>query len=412
LFPFSFVVTNESEFDVPVVFKILYSGGSYSDFQYLEIVVNSSLLNIYPNKISTTICANGRIGFNTWDPLTGIGLVYKDLIPLYDCGLIVANSNTNLSSSVGGFYDFITTSKAVAVGNEKVDSMYQSKYKVYLEEFKNINITQNTYAWTDSLRDNFIIMEYWLKNIADVKVENLYLALYSDWDLGESNINKTSFDENLKLSYTYNTESDSLYAGLAVLTNNLMNHYAIDNVDGGNDGTDISDSFTKDEQFFTMTNNRNFAGVDVGDVDDNLGDVIEITSVGPISILPKDSVKIAFAMIVAENLYHLKNSAYESKLAYSNLYSSTSVQNIELSKKVEIFPNPTKSILNIKMQGISNLKYTLYNVKGQSVFESSNFNVAKNNCIIKSDVSKFEKGFYFVKFDTELGQIFKKFVID
>lgn len=411
--PFSFVIKSNAFFDVPVIFKILYNGVGYSDFQYFDVLVNSTLLNIYPNKISTTISANGRIGFNTMSPLTGIGLIYKDLIPLYDCGLIVANSNTNVSSSVANFLDFVSTSKAVAVENEKVDSMYKATFNVNLnDDFRNIEITQNTLAWNDSLRDNFIIMEYFLKNTGNSVVDNLYVSLYTDWDLGELNMNRTDFNETFKMGYTYNLNSDSLYAGVSVLTNNTVNHYAIDNVEGGNDGTDVSDSFTKNEQFFTITNNRNIAGVDVGALNDNLGDVIELTSVGPMSIQPSDSTRVAFAMIVSDNLYDLKNSAYESKLAYSNLYSSTFVENIRFKRTIEIFPNPTKSQLNIKMQGISTLKYTIYNVKGQSVFESNNMNVAKSNCLFKTDVSKFEKGFYFVKFDTEFGQIFKKFVVN
>lgn len=401
--PYIFVVNSETDFETTVVFKLLYENINQNDYQYIIKNVTPTYLNIYPNKISTTVCSNGRIGYNTYTPLTGIGLQYKNDVVLYEGGLMVGNSNTNVSSSIRTFDDYIPINPSDTIYEENVDNSFASSFKsISHDDTKSINFEQKIYSWESEARENFIISEYALINNDVEDFENLYVSIFTDWDLVLSYANKTSYNSDLKLGYTYNTSEDSLYAGIKVLSHSSVNHYGIDNVDGGSGTIDISDGFSIEEQFFTMTNNRHYAGADYT----NGTDVCEVIGIGPLSIVVGDTVTVSFAFIVAENKYKLINSANEAQYSYDYLHINSVENNLDSKTNINIYPNPSNSTITIQStEKISEIN--IYDLNGSLVYKLDDQKFYSKTI----DTKKFSKGMYIMKLRTSKGIEIVKFSV-
>jgi hypothetical protein len=81
---------------------------------------------------------------------------------------------------------------------------------------------------------------------------------------------------------------------------------------------------------------------------------------------------------------------------------------IGFAEQINIYPNPTKSILNIKSNNCYQFQNTLIeivDIKGRSIMKS---NIKSNYTQI--DIKKLEQGFYIVKLQTDKSLIIKKFI--
>ncbi|MCY7361028.1 MAG: S8 family serine peptidase, partial [Ignavibacteria bacterium] len=62
--PFRVIVNNIAPVNSKVFFKVNYSDGSYTDFEYFSITINPTYLSINGNNITTTLNGKGNIGYN------------------------------------------------------------------------------------------------------------------------------------------------------------------------------------------------------------------------------------------------------------------------------------------------------------------------------------------------------------
>jgi polyhydroxybutyrate depolymerase len=76
---------------------------------------------------------------------------------------------------------------------------------------------------------------------------------------------------------------------------------------------------------------------------------------------------------------------------------TSGVSNIDLSKKFEIYPNPTNSLLFIKTGRISSFQFSIINPMGQVIMHER----LNGNSI---DVSSLQSGIYFIRLKDEKGQ--------
>jgi len=78
----------------------------------------------------------------------------------------------------------------------------------------------------------------------------------------------------------------------------------------------------------------------------------------------------------------------------AGLSDLTNIENITISKNIELFPNPTDGKLNLKIKNIlvENLSFNILDITGKNVLS------AQLNASNTIDVSNFEKGIYFIQF--------------
>lgn len=87
--------------------------------------------------------------------------------------------------------------------------------------------------------------------------------------------------------------------------------------------------------------------------------------------------------------------------------STVNIDNIELSKKVSIYPNPTLGKFTIELQGIHRANIIIINIWGERVFESQ-----INNQHSSIDISEQPNGIYIAKITSNNGMTTKKIIIE
>lgn len=86
---------------------------------------------------------------------------------------------------------------------------------------------------------------------------------------------------------------------------------------------------------------------------------------------------------------------------------TTGVQNLEFTKSINVYPNPTNNIINIDMIKSSEGKVTIFDLKGiQYVVR----NLADKSNITTVDISKLESGVYMIRVETDNLVAFKKLI--
>lgn len=318
---FKFVVNSSAGINVPAQFTLEITDGSYifNDAFYIE--VNKDYVDITTNNLDVSFNNYGRIGYTFTG--AGLGVEYKGSSSLIrDMGVLLAVDETNVLSYED--YELLSFQPAVVNSLSSLSaSSAQFTATGVLEDAWSpspigVKISQTAYAWNSTNNQDYIIYEYTIKNPTSVSMEDIYLGLFSDWDIGNANNNQTGFESSRDLSYAF--EPGGLYGGIKALRTKKVNCYSFDK--SGANGINISDSFDDSEEYQSMTSGVTHTSV--------TGDVANMVSNGPYTIVPGDSIVIAFAIVAGENLNSLKMNAQYAELMYEKMRGiNISVDNIK-----------------------------------------------------------------------------------
>lgn len=323
--PIKLVISTSVPQNTTVKIKLSFADGAYTDFQFIEVLVNPSFLNVDENKISTTIASTGRIGFD--DPgnsKNGVGFVFNDNSILFEMGLLMGTSSTNLFNNVRGIngafeQDFITVSpiKKITPGlrttSEIVGSFSPSTLPSLVISYRSLVMRESP-----SPNDKFVIVEYILKNNGATSINNFRFGLFADWDISPSGgTDAAGWNAPLQIGYVYPKQSTNLpHAGIQLL-NQTASYYAIDNsqtIVGNPFG--LYDGFTHDEKFISLSQQRLAAGVAAAG-----NDVSHVVSGNLVTIPSGGEVIIAFAIHSANNLTELLASADAANTLYNVVFN-------------------------------------------------------------------------------------------
>jgi hypothetical protein len=116
-------------------------------------------------------------------------------------------------------------------------------------------------------------------------------------------------------------------------------------------------------------------------------------------------------------LNHLEvvNLVYDNTPALQQIYDDhfvTSCEAIILNNEnlsdlnIQVFPNPTSDILNIKMENQASAQLTIFDIYGKKVLEKMEVNQSE----IQLSTSSFSQGVYFLRIEMEGKELVKKFI--
>jgi serine protease len=354
--PFLVVVKPNAPTNTTITFKVYINDGSYTVSYCFDIRVNADYINVMVNDIATSITSRGRIGYNDENSSEGLGFVYNDVNSmLYEGGLMLGNSGSRVSDPVRGEPQGQSDNDFASVQN--VHQMIPS----VISDFDlrgtmnddsagistlNVRVTQNTYAWSTPGDTKYIILRYTIRNESNLPLLNLYAGIFADWDIENSALNRASFDPGNKMGYAYYTGNTPLHAGVKILTPGPAICYSIDNVAGGSGAIDITNGFSTSEKFSTLSTNRSNAGVS-----GNGNDIVQVVSSGPFTILPNDSVIVAFAMLAGDDLADLQNSAVNAQEKYLTAFP-VGIKD-EGDYELKVYPNPIIQDGQLMIPGVS-----------------------------------------------------------
>ena len=185
-----------------------------------------------------------------------------------------------------------------------------------------INVHMETYAFNYSFADNFVIFNYWIKNISGNSLDSVYVGLYADlvvrdWNLTPSTVGTPYYNkgglgyvDTLNLAYAYDFDGDGgaadSYGGIKFLGSSPYKNATLYQSWLYNNSTDATffSPLTDDVKYSKMATallpaqlNALFGIGGDGKPSNNM----TLLTVGPFShIAAGDSVNVVFALLAAK----------------------------------------------------------------------------------------------------------------
>lgn len=371
--PFKLVIKPNCPLNEEVELKFTLTDGSYTAKQFITVVANVDYINIAINDVATTITSKGKIGYNNDGQTNGLGFTYlANPTLMYEGGLMIGRSSAVVSDAVRGDggatadADFMSEQNA-----QRILPVVWSEFDVRGRFNDNpaltaigIDVFHRAFAWTTTPDRKYVMVVYDIINTTQTPITDLYTGIFTDWDIMDYNQNRSAYDANTRMGFSFSTEQNGLYAGVKLLSPGTANMYAIDNVQGGNGGINMFDGFDSADKYTALSTAREGAGAN-----GTGNDVIDVVSSGPFIIAPADTQRIAFALIAGVDEDDLKASAAAAQVKYDglNLNNSSVGINNHSSGIANLYPNPAKGSFMVTTPKAQAQTISLQNLQGQIV---------------------------------------------
>jgi len=351
--PFVIYVKPTAPLNTEVWITAIITDGNFTAYSSFNIFVNKDYINVTINELHTTITSKGLIGYNNFGQSQGLGVKFMGYDLLYEMGIMIGSNNKvvdfirNGTSNDADFQIVSRVQEVVPppVADFEAEGIFNDN-AAPPSDILNITVRHHTYAWNKPGHTRYIIVEYTIKNTGSSVLSPLYAGIFADWDIpndGYAN-NRCKTVPSHKFNYVYNLNIP-LYGGVQVVSPTPFISYCINN-DGSGGSVNIYDDYTSAEKYTTLTTMRDTAGSIPGGTD-----VSSVTSTGPFTLAPGDSITTAFAILVDTSLAGLIASADSAYYMYNG---GTLTNNIGLDiwqASWNIFPNPARDVAFI--EGIS-----------------------------------------------------------
>ncbi|MCC6252765.1 MAG: S8 family peptidase [Bacteroidia bacterium] len=406
--PFKAVILNDSISNQVVEFKFIISDNAgHSSVAYLTAVINVDFININVNDVATTITSKGNIGFNN-NTTQGLGFIYNGSNLLYESGLLIGVSLNRVSDRIRGTssndVDFVSAVNASAtVPGVASDFDVQGSFNDNGAQTNAIpvKVLQSAHAWSSTGNSKYVIFKYKIINTGLIVVDNLYAGVFADWDILNSSLNKAEYDSNLRLGYCYSTQSNSLYAGIKLLSSSAPAvYYAMDNIAGGAGGIDPVGGLSSAEKYTAISSSRLNAGGS-----GNGNDIAHFLSSGPFTMNPNDTIEVAFAYMAGDSLIDLQNTALAAQIKYDNNPVSSNISS-DAAQTIHIYPNPSNTSLTISHKKQDDYEYRLFDIKGQLLYSNNS-----SSLDFTINTKPFPDGMYYLQVKSSTYLISKKIVV-
>jgi serine protease len=392
--PFTFYIHPDAPLDLVVSFRLGFQDGIYNDYQYFDIYMNPAYLTIDTNQVAMTVASDGRLGYTSTG--LGEGFLYKNQSPLYEAGLMIGQKSGKVSDCVRNYgsqdFDF-TTIKSINFVAPQYSSQEEAQTiftDTSISQKIGVKVDQKSYAWGSAPNDKYIIVEYNIKNISGAAFDTLYAGIFADWDIGAAYDNRADYDPSTKLGYIYETTPSGLFAGIALMTNDVPSCYSMDNsnVGGNNINPNGYPGFTTSKKLATLDSK---IGRPQAGMFGSGNDVSHVIGAELYNIQANETRTVAFAILAGDNATDIKASAAAAynKYKFYKTSSLPTVSNQHICQKtpvnVTITPgNGTKFKFYKKLPALTPVfvgsSYTMTNVSqtdtiyvtgADSVFESN-----------------------------------------
>ncbi len=388
-----------------ILFKITYSdpATSYTAVEHFYVTVNVDYVNITINDVFTSIGSNGRIGYSQNGQTGGLGFNYMGTALLYEAGLMIGRDTGRVSDGVRSWSTPSMDWSSLVSAHPVIPSVY-SEFDVdgtFRDNLATlplpITVHHKAFAWSTAGNRKYVIVQYTISNTGASSLSSMYAGIFADWDIDATTFgeNRAAFDAATKMGYVWYTGAAGKYAGIKLLTTSApVVHYAVDNVAGGAGGQDLTNGYSGQEKYLTMSTNRATAGVA------GLGaDVCDVVSTGPYTIASGDSIKVAFALLAGDDLADLIISAGNAQVMYDGLGVTTDVNSVALDgdNALTIFPNPTsgESFVDLTLTESSKIDLRVFNVLGEEISVIASEQMAAGKHRFVYETASLSSGMYY-----------------
>jgi serine protease len=383
------ILSESMEFDQQVTIKFTINDGIKTYYRLHTFAANNSYNNITNNNLNATVASNGRIGFSDLDPITGNGIWLDNTQNIiWEAGLIYGNSNTQTISTFMGANP-LKIEKGVSMSTDIYGNthLYAEMNDTNKTNSMDIYVKHKVSAINDVKMDNTLLYEYTLINNSQATYDNFHAGIYLDWDLKFYDYNHIYMNEDHQIAICESIFGDENLVGVKLL-DFPFHQYAFEIADD-TEGINITDNFTNEERWFALSNERNEAGIGLGD------NVSHMISTDALTLEAGDSINLKFIITAA---YHESNII--TQIQDAEQYVSILPKWTQNKEQITSYPNPFKNQLHIHTPTLHE-KLVVMNSKGQIVLTLQ----PKSNKIAIS-LDNYPAGLYLIKTTDKKGKEF------
>lgn len=304
-------------------FTLMVDDGMIQDRDLIRLFANEPLVLTHDTgPLQVSITSNSNIGHTGFAySSTGEGFVYRGTDLLFEGGLMVGISSTEVSDCIRGVDEGLERDFMILDGTELELSAGQAANEegtVTLVDDRadlplGVVIQQRSYADNQPENDDFVIFSYTLSNASNQALSDLYVGLFFDWDLRADAQDYAQYDDSRSMGYVQNnpTNPTVLAATYLLASQEGLVYSAIDNEAQIYGGGGDDDGFTPDEKWTFLSE---------GTEDQFLytKDVSTLTATGPFYLPPGESTRVAFAVIAAGSVQDLLSNADNAQRYWDN----------------------------------------------------------------------------------------------
>jgi hypothetical protein len=253
-----------------------------------------------------------------------------------------------------------------------------------------ITIVQKSKTFSAPGSEGFIIFEYWLYNHTLENLSSIYFGLATDFDLGLGG-DQAHYEPSYEMAWQQNADGKAV--GIVALENITGFSY----VSNGAQKT----GFTRQQKFNSISNNL-FSSIPA-----TASDLMTITKSGPFTIVPRDSVKIALAIVIGNGTSDLYQNALRARESYDLATDIGDDGESNLPNEFALhqnYPNPFNptTTISFDLNRKQDIELKIFNLLGQKVRTLYSGSLSAGNHRIEWDASddsrhKVSSGIYFYR---------------
>ncbi|MBI5214828.1 MAG: S8 family serine peptidase [Ignavibacteriae bacterium] len=323
-------------------------GTTYSDFQWIELLLNPLFITHKVGNVAFSVSNFGSLGY--FDYAQGSGVSYGDgfqypigdpsslfhasLMVATDSNHVVDNAFGNPSNSSAVDWKVAYDGKFSLPQIPGTDQLIQAAYTDSSAGTSRIGlkVRQRSYAYSTFPDNDYIIIQFDIKNIRTDTIKNALVGIYADWDIGDVNENKVRYDGTKNLGYMWDS-TGSNYFGISLLTSTVASSFR-----AVNNPIYVYNGFTEGNKYRFL--NEGFVLTEGTPI----GDWSFVISAGPFTIPPGDSNKVAFAFLGGDNLSDLKANVDAAKNNWLALTSGLAIPELISPENDSAFLNPSPTL--------------------------------------------------------------------
>ncbi|MCB0838980.1 MAG: S8 family serine peptidase, partial [Bacteroidetes bacterium] len=218
---------------------------NYLDYEYIDLRVNRSWIDITQNHLFTSLNSQGNFGFDDFgNNQQGIGVIYNlGTNALFEGGFLIGNSETQVSDRIRNSNSSRDNDFSVVESVRRLTSDSRADFvarTIFNDQNAanslGIEVTNHAYAFRNSPNHDFIIIEYIVENKGAQPLDSLYGGLFADWDISvfadpvnffPTTKNASDFDVKSKLVFAYDRIGlDPNYYGLSMISDKSFHAFA------------------------------------------------------------------------------------------------------------------------------------------------------------------------------------------